>query len=230
MADNKVLVITGGSSGIGAETARHAVNVGWQVVIAGRRLEALQALSDELGGREKAYPVVCDVASWDDQQKLMQVAREHFGCIDAVFANAGIGGTPGGFSGADPLQWKDMLLTNVYGVGLTLRASLDDLRKNKGHVVLMSSAAGRLHLAGSMYGASKWAVTAIGHNLREELKGTGVRTTIIEPGVVDTPFFDESKPHGLKAEDIARSVVFALSQPDGVNLHEMTIYPTESAF
>ncbi|MET4693054.1 SDR family oxidoreductase [Endozoicomonas lisbonensis] len=230
MAASKVLIITGGSSGIGAETARHIVEAGWQVVIAGRRMEALKALSGELGGSEKAYPVVCDVTSWEDQQKLVSESLEHFGRIDAVFANAGIGGTPGGFSGADPLQWRDLLLTNVYGVGLTLRASLEEIKKRKGHVVIMSSAAGRLHLSGSMYGASKWAVTAIGYNLREELKDTGVRTTIIEPGVVDTPFFDEAKPHGLRAEDIARTVVFALSQPDGMNLHEMTIYPTSSAF
>lgn len=230
MAASKVLIITGGSSGIGAETARHAAEAGWQVVIAGRRIEALKALSSELGGNEKAYPVVCDVTSWENQQKLVSESLGQFGRIDAVFANAGIGGTPGGFSGADPQQWQDLLLTNVYGVGLTLRASLEEIKKRKGHVVIMSSAAGRRHLSGSMYGASKWAVTAIGYNLREELKDTGVRTTIIEPGVVDTPFFDEAKPHGLKAEDIARSVVFALSQPDGMNLHEMTIYPTSSAF
>ena len=228
MSDDKTLVITGASSGIGAETARHAVQAGWSVVIAGRRQNALEDLCVELGGSEKAHPVVCDVSSWDDQQKLVSEALQHFGKIDAVLANAGIGGTPGGFSGADPLQWKDMILTNVYGVALTLRASLEEIKKNKGHVVIMSSAAGRLHLSGSMYGATKWAASAIGYNLREELKGTGVRTTIIEPGVVDTPFFDDPKPDGLKAEDIARSVMFALSQPHGMNLHEMTVYPTSS--
>jgi NADP-dependent 3-hydroxy acid dehydrogenase YdfG len=77
-----------------------------------------------------------------------------------------------------------------------------------------------------MYGASKWAVTAIGYNLREELRGSGVRVTLIEPGMVDTPFFDEPKPDALRPEDVARTVMFALDQPDHVDLHELVVLPT----
>jgi NADP-dependent 3-hydroxy acid dehydrogenase YdfG len=77
-----------------------------------------------------------------------------------------------------------------------------------------------------MYSATKWAVTAIGYGLREELRGTGVRVTLIEPGTVDTPFFDSPKPEGLRAEDIARAVVYALGQPPGVDVHELMLLPT----
>jgi NADP-dependent 3-hydroxy acid dehydrogenase YdfG len=122
-----------------------------------------------------------------------------------------------------------MILTNVLGVGLTLRATLDALKTSKGHVLLTSSVAGRRTLAGSMYGASKWAVTAIGYNLREELRGSGVRVTLIEPGMVDTAFFDQPKPDALRPEDVAHTVMFALGQPDHVDLHELVVLPTPKA-
>ncbi len=92
-------------------------------------------------------------------------------------------------------------------------------------MVITGSIAGRRILAGSMYSASKWAVSAIGYGLREELRGTGVRVTLIEPGIVNTPFFDEPKPDGLKADDVARTVLFALSQPQNVDLHELMVLP-----
>ena len=118
------------------------------------------------------------------------------------------------------------VVVNVLGVAHTLQAALPAIRERRGHVVLTGSVAGRRTIAGSMYGASKWAVTAIGYNLREELRGSGVRVTLIEPGMVDTPFFDEAKPDALKPEDVARSVVFALQQPPHVDLHELTVLPT----
>jgi NADP-dependent 3-hydroxy acid dehydrogenase YdfG len=93
-------------------------------------------------------------------------------------------------------------------------------------VVLTGSVAGRRVLAGSMYSATKWAVSAIGYGLREELRGSSVRVTLIEPGMVDTPFFDAPKPDALRPEDVARSVVFALSQPPSVDLHELVVLPT----
>ncbi|MDX1607475.1 MAG: SDR family NAD(P)-dependent oxidoreductase, partial [Candidatus Competibacterales bacterium] len=152
-------------------------------------------------------------------------ALERYGQLDVVFANAGIGGRPGGFSGADPAVWKDMLLTNVYGVGLTLRASLEAIKQARGHVLLTGSVAGRVTLAGSMYSATKWAVSAIGYGLREELRGTGVRVTLIESGMVDTPFFDEPKPDALRPEDIARAVLYAVSQPPHVDVNEIMVRP-----
>lgn len=221
-----VFLITGASSGIGAATARAAAEAGYRLVLAARSEDKLARLTEELGGAERALAVRCDVSSWADQQALAARAVERFGRIDVVFANAGMGGSPGGFSGADPEQWRAMILTNVLGVGLTLRATLGALKESRGHVLITSSVAGRRTIAGSMYGASKWAVTAIGYNLREELRGSGIRVTLIEPGLVDTPFFEERKPDALQAEDIARAVMYAVAQPPSVDVHELTVLPT----
>lgn len=225
MTEERVLLITGASSGIGEATARAAARVGFRLVLAARRAERLTALVEEVGA-DRALAVRCDVTDWDDQQRMVARALERFGRLDAVFANAGVGGRPGGFRGADPQHWKTILLTNVYGVALTLRASLEALAATRGHVLITGSVAGRRTIAGSMYGASKWAVAGIGYNLREELRGSGIRVTLIEPGVVDTPFFDHPKPEGLRPADVARTVVFALQQPPGVDLHELVVLPT----
>lgn len=222
---DRVLFITGASSGIGAATARLAAEAGFRVALAARRREKLEDLAAELG-EDRALAVGCDVTDAADARRAVAAATERFGGLDAVFANAGTGGGPGGFSGADPESWKKLLLVNVLGVAHTLQAALPAIRERRGHVVLTGSVAGRRTIAGSMYGASKWAVTAIGYNLREELRGSGVRVTLIEPGMVDTPFFDEAKPDALKPEDVARSVVFALQQPPHVDLHELTVLPT----
>jgi NADP-dependent 3-hydroxy acid dehydrogenase YdfG len=119
-----------------------------------------------------------------------------------------------------------MVDVNILGLAHTLRATLAHVKAAQGHVLLTGSVAGRRVIAGSMYGATKWAVSAIGYNLREELRGTGVRVTLIEPGMVDTPFFDEAKPDALRPEDIARCVLYALDQPPGVDVHELVVLPT----
>ena len=221
-----VVLITGASSGIGAETARHAARAGHRVVLAARTREKLEGLVAELGGPERALAVPCDVTDLEQQQAMVRRALDAFGRIDAVFANAGRGGSPGGFSGADPAQWKDMILTNVYGVGLTVQATLPALKESRGHLLLMSSAAGRATIPGSMYSATKWAVTAIGYNVREELRGTGIRVTLIEPGMVDTPFFDQPPETAMKPEDIAGAVMYALAQPRHVDVNEILVRPT----
>ncbi|MCC7413177.1 MAG: SDR family oxidoreductase [Gammaproteobacteria bacterium] len=221
----RVLLITGASSGIGAATARAAAAAGFRLVLAARREAQLTPLCAEIGA-ERAIAVRCDVTSWDAQQQLVARALDRYGQLDAVFANAGIGGRPGGFRGADPEYWKTLLLTNVYGVALTLRASLAALQAARGHILITGSIAGRRSIAGSMYGVSKWALTGLGANLREELRGTGIRVTLIEPGMTDTPFFDTPKPEGLRPQDVARCVVFALQQPPGVDVHELTVLPT----
>ena len=223
--NDRVLLITGASSGIGAATARAAAEDGWRVALAARSEDALRGLADELGeGRAVAVPV--DVTDFASQEAMVARTLEAFGRIDAVFVNAGTGGEPGGFSGAPVESWKTMLDVNVYGAACTLRASLDALKRSEGHVVLTGSVAGRRTLAGSMYSATKWAVSAIGYGAREELRGTGVRVTLIEPGMVDTPFFDDPKPDALRPEDVARSVVYAIGQPATVDVHEIMILPT----
>ncbi|WP_163559287.1 SDR family oxidoreductase [Halomonas sp. NO4] len=222
---HRVLLITGASSGIGAATARAAAREGYQLVLAARSAARLESLARELGP-EHVLTVAADVTVMDDQQSMVEQALERFGRIDAVFANAGRGGSPGGFSSADHEAWRDMILTNVYGVGLTLQATLPALRHSHGHVLLTGSAAGRATIPGSMYSATKWAVTGIGYNLREELRGSGIRVTLIEPGMVDTPFFDEAPEHALEDRDIANAVLYALGQPAHVDVNEILVRPT----
>lgn len=220
-----VLLITGASSGIGAATARAASREGYKLVLAARSKDKLNALAQELGP-ENVLACELDVANFEQQQAMVEHALETFGRLDAIFANAGRGGSPGGFSSADHDAWREMILTNIYGVGLTIQACLPALKRSKGHVLLTGSAAGRTTIPGSMYSATKWAVTGIGYNLREELRGTGMRVTLIEPGMVDTPFFDEPPKHALEDRDIANAVVYALSQPAHVDINEILIRPT----
>ena len=220
----KVLLITGASSGIGAETARHAVEAGYSVVLAARSLGKLEALVAELGS-ERALAVTCDVKEWADLERAVASALERFGRLDAVFANAGFGGARG-FEASDPETWREMVLTNVYGAALTIRAALPALRASRGHLLLTGSVAGRVALEGSLYSATKWAVTGMAESLRKEVLGTGIRVTLFEPGMVDTPFFDEPPTDALQPADIARAVIYALGQPAHVNVNEILIRPT----
>ncbi len=225
MASDKVFLITGASSGIGAETARLASAAGYRLVLAARSTDKLEALVEELGGTDKAIAVGCDVTEWDQVQALAAAAKEAFGSIDVVFANAGFGASRG-FRNESPEHWKSMVLTNVYGCALTIRATIDDIEANKGHFLLTSSIAGRRALSGSLYSSTKWAVTGMGESLRQELNGTGARVTLIEPGMVDTPFFDNGAgPGALQAVDIANAVMYAVSQPPHVDVNELLVRP-----
>jgi NADP-dependent 3-hydroxy acid dehydrogenase YdfG len=223
-ATDKVLAITGASTGIGAATARHAAAAGWRLVLAARSQEKLEQLAGELGGSERAIAVRCDVTEWEEQQALAETALSSFGRIDAVFANAGFGG-PRGFLSDTPEHWREMVLTNVYGVALTLRATIPALKDTRGHLLLTSSVAGRRALPGSFYSCTKHAVTAMGEAARQDLNGTGVRVTLIEPGMVDTPFFDNKPSDALHDDDIARAVMYALAQPPHVDVNEILIRP-----
>jgi NADP-dependent 3-hydroxy acid dehydrogenase YdfG len=219
-----VFLITGASSGIGAATARHAAREGYRVVLAARSEDKIAALATELGS-DRALGVRCDVTDWEDQQRMVSAAVEQFGRLDVVFANAGFG-APRGFLESTVEHWRAMVLTNVYGAALTIRATLPAVRETRGHVLLTGSVAGRRALPGSLYSATKWAVTAIGEGLRLEVDGSGVRVTLIEPGMVDTPFFDDRPQGALEADDVARAVMFAVSQPPHVDVNEILIRPT----
>jgi NADP-dependent 3-hydroxy acid dehydrogenase YdfG len=226
MADDPVLLITGASTGIGAATARQAAEAGFRLVLSARSEDKLSALAEELGGDERAIAVRCDVTEWSDQGALVRRALDTFGRIDVTFANAGFGG-PRGFKEGTPEEWRSMVLTNVYGAALTIRATYDALAESKGHLILTSSIAGRRALQGSLYSATKFAVTAMGEAARLDFNDTGVRVTLIEPGMVDTPFFDEPPPiRALEADDIARAVMFAIAQPPHVDVNEIMIRPT----
>jgi NADP-dependent 3-hydroxy acid dehydrogenase YdfG len=218
----KVFLITGASTGIGAATARQAAEAGYKVVLAARSEDKLQALASEIGG----LAVRCDVTEWSDQDALVKRALDEFGQIDVVFANAGFGAKRG-FLEETPEFWKSMVLTNVYGCALTIRATMPALKESKGHLLLTSSVAGRRSLPGSLYSASKHAVTAMGEAARLEYNDSGVRVTLIEPGAVDTPFFDSPlKIRALDADDVARTVMFVVSQPPHVDINEILIRPT----
>ena len=231
MADQPVLLITGASSGIGEATARHAAREGYRVVLGARREDALRRIASELGGDERALAQRCDVSDWADVEGLAEAAVEHFGRLDAVFANAGFGARRG-FLESSPEHWKAMLDTNVLGVALTIRATLPHvLATERGHYVITGSVAGRRVLPGSLYSASKWAAGAIAEALRQELRqmhdNTRVRVTLIAPGMVDTPFFDQRPGSAaLAADDVARAVVYALTQPAHVDLNELLVRPT----
>jgi NADP-dependent 3-hydroxy acid dehydrogenase YdfG len=221
-----VFLITGASSGIGAATARLAADAGHRLVLAARRAELLAELQEELGGEERALAIRCDVTDFSEQEAMVTRALEHFGRLDVVFANAGFGAARG-FEKESPEHWRAMVLTNVYGVALTIRATLPAVKGSRGHFLLTGSVAGRRALPGSLYSATKWAVTAIGEALRQELNGTGVRVTLVEPGMVDTPFFSQRPESGaLEADDVARAVLFAVSQPPHVDVNEILIRPS----
>jgi NADP-dependent 3-hydroxy acid dehydrogenase YdfG len=225
---DRVFLITGASSGIGAATARHAHADGWRVVLAARSLQRLQPLAEELGGPERALAVRCDVTDWEQQQLMVETTLATFGRIDVAFANAGFGG-PRGFLEDTPEHWRAMVLTNVYGAALTLRATIPALKDSRGHLLLTSSVAGRRVLPGSMYSCTKHAVTAMGEAARQDLHGTGVRVTLIEPGMTDTPFFDNRPTDALEDDDIAHAVLYAVSQPPHVNVNEILVRPTAQA-
>ena len=226
-ADDRVFLITGASSGIGAATARAAAAAGYRTVLAARSKDRLDALADELGGPSRALAVRCDVTSEDDQGAMVRAALDSFGRIDVALANAGGGSSGGGTAKGDVGEWRRMIETNVFGAILTARVVVEEIRARRGHIVLLGSAAGRRPIPGSVYGATKWAITGYGYNLREELKGSGARATLIEPGMVDTPFFDSPKPDAMKAEDIAAAILFAVSLPARVNVNEIWLTPTE---
>jgi NADP-dependent 3-hydroxy acid dehydrogenase YdfG len=219
------MLITGASSGIGAATARAAAADGYRLVLAARSEDKLSALAEELGGGDRALARRCDVAIWDDQESLVAAALEAFGQVDVVFANAGFGAKRG-FLEESPEQWHAMVTTNVLGAAYTIRAALPHFReRNAGHFLLTSSVAGRRALPGSLYSATKWAVCGMGEALRQELAETRIKTTLIEPGMVDTPFFDSEVSGALVAEDIARTVMFVLSQPPHVDVNEVLVRP-----
>ena len=230
MPSDRVVLITGASSGIGAATARAAVAAGHRVVIAARSLDRLEELAAELGGPERALAVECDVTEWPQQQALVQRAVEAFGGIDVAFANAGFGATRG-FLSESPEHWRAMVLTNVYGAALTVRACIEQLRTRHGHLLLMGSVAGRKVAPGSLYSATKWAVTAMSEAVRQDLEGSGVRVTLISPGTVETAFYDE--PVGgeqLTADDVARAIMFAIEQPPHIDVNEIMMRPTVQGF
>jgi NADP-dependent 3-hydroxy acid dehydrogenase YdfG len=228
MSDDRVFLITGASSGIGAATARAASQAGHRLVLAARSTDRLEALAAELGGSERAIAVACDVTDYRSQEAMVATALEAFGGLDIVFANAGFGGARGlGADSSDsPERWREMVATNLLGAAYTIRASLAAITASRGHFLITGSVVGRKVVPGSFYSATKWGVTGLAEALRLQMNTTGVRVTLVEPGITDTPFFDEKPPVALHPEDLARAVMYAVSQPPHVDVNELLVRPT----
>ncbi|MFZ3580832.1 SDR family oxidoreductase [Loktanella sp. DJP18] len=222
MAD-KTLFITGASSGIGEATARKAVASGWNVGLFARSQDKLDAIVGDLGDKALALPG--DATSFDDQVRALKTLADTFGSVNAAFANAGRGTSQGGAEGGDVDDWQGMIDLNVMGLLKTAKAALPHLKPNQGHMVLTGSAAGRRHIAGSVYGATKWFVHGFAGNLAEEMKEWGGRCTVIAPGMVNTAFFDEPKPDKLQPDDVAEAVMLALNAAPTSDVREVFLMP-----
>lgn len=224
-----VFLITGASQGIGAATARAAAAAGYRVVLAARSAGPLAGLAAELGGPPRAVPVSCDISDWAQLEDLVATVRRSLGRLDVALANAasvldtsflGRGGRP-------PAEWAGMVQTNVLGTALTARAVLPLLAETRGHLLLTGSVAGRVLRPGSLYSATKWAVSALAAGIRAECVGTGVRVTLIQPGLTGTGPVSPGRAGDpkLAPEDVARAVLYAVSQPAGVDVSEIVIRP-----
>ncbi|MFT6445178.1 NADP-dependent 3-hydroxy acid dehydrogenase YdfG [Sulfitobacter pontiacus] len=221
----KTLFITGASSGIGAATARAAAKAGWNVGLFARSEDKLKDLAREIG--DQALVLAGDATQYDDQEQAMSRLAQKFGQIDAVFANAGRGTSPGGTEKGDPDDWKSMIDLNVTGALYTAHAAMPYLRKTTGQYVVTGSAAGRRHIKGSIYGATKFFIHGFAGNLADEMAEWGGRCMVVSPGMVDTAFFDEAKPDKLKPEDVASAVMHALEAPAHAAVREIHLMPVD---
>src|ERR1022692_94601 len=226
-----VFLITGGGGGIGSATACLAAEAGFALVLAGRSKETLEDVRRGLPTPTQILTVACDVAEWSQMRDLVAAAESTFGRLDVAFANAGVSPDTSflGTNGAEPEEWREAVLTNVLGPALTARAALPALVRAGGHLVLTGSVAGRGVRIGSLYSATKWAVTALSQSIRAECAGSGVRVTLIQPGLVNTEpsMAKEERRHDPKLEpsDIARAVLFAVGEPRHVDVSEIVIRP-----
>lgn len=228
MTDSPVALITGGGSGIGAAVARQLLDAGGRVAVTGRGEARLRGFAEELGEPEGLLTIVGNTAEYGDVQAAVDTTLKAFGRLDTVVANAGFA-THDTVAEGDPAGWTEMVLTNVLGPALLIRASIDALKETRGRIVLVGSVAGFVHGPGNIYGATKWAVTGLAENTRRQVTEWGVGVTLIAPGRVETPFWDSygSLPPGhlLTADQIADSVVWAVRQPDGVDVNTVVVRP-----
>ena len=239
----RVALITGASSGIGEATAAALAAAGAAVAVGARRADRLDALSSRLGADgAPALPLDLDVTAKQPCADAVRRTREKLGGLDILVNNAGVM-LLGTIVGADPEDWRRMISTNVLGVLYMTAAAIDGMvEQGSGDVVTMSSVAGRTARKGAgVYNASKWAVNAFSESLRQEVTGRGVRVSLIEPGAVTTELTEHitqadaraaadrmyTSMRALHAEDVARAVVYVVSQPPHVAVNEVLVRPTD---
>ncbi|MBH0047520.1 SDR family oxidoreductase [Pseudoalteromonas sp. NZS11_1] len=225
MAKEKIVLITGASSGIGEATAKTLVNNGHKVILTARREDKLTELVESLGSNN-ALSVAADATDFTALESVVTKGIEKFGRLDVAFANAGMGVSTAGTEKGDPDEWSTMIDINIKALLWTAKLTLPHLRQNKGHFILTSSAAGRKPLGGSIYGATKWFAYGFGQNLAEEMSDWNGRCTTIAPGMVNTPFFDEAKPDKLDPQDVADAVLFAIEANQRNSVREIYLMPT----
>jgi NADP-dependent 3-hydroxy acid dehydrogenase YdfG len=239
----KVVVITGASSGLGEATARRLAGEGASVVLGARRADRLKTLVDELAGKGgRAAALATDVSKLQEVQRLVDHAVAAFGRVDVMLNNAGL-------MPLSPLErlkvdeWDRMIDVNIKGVLYGIAAALPQMKtQNSGHFINVSSVAGHLVRPGmTVYSATKYAVRVISEGLRQEVKPYNIRTTVISPGAVATELpntiTDPETAQGmsraydaaLPAETFADMVVFAMSQPEEVDVNEILFRPTRQA-
>ncbi|EAW26269.1 putative oxidoreductase, NAD(P)-binding domain [Alteromonadales bacterium TW-7] len=225
MAKEKVVLITGASSGIGEASAKTLVNNGHKVILTARSEDKLAELVESLG-EDNALSVPADATDFTELENVVTKGLKKFGRLDAAFANAGMGVSTAGTEKGDPDEWSTMIDINIKALLWTAKATLPHLRQNKGHFILTSSAAGRKPIKGSIYGATKWFAYGFGQNLAEEMSEWNGRCTTIAPGMVNTPFFDEAKPDKLDPQDVADAVLFAIEANQRNSVREIYLMPT----
>jgi NADP-dependent 3-hydroxy acid dehydrogenase YdfG len=228
--DGPVTLITGGASGIGYATTRRLLAAGHRVVVTGRDETRLARLADDVDAGKALLTVAGDATAYGSVSAAVEAAVTQFGRLDNVVANAGFS-THDTLADGDPDQWREMVLVNVLGPALLVKAALPALRESHGRIVLVGSVAGFKHTPGNMYSVTKWAVTALAENTRMLVTKDGVGVTLIAPGRVDTPFWDGREGGApppvalLTAEQIADAITWALGQPPGVDVNALVVRP-----
>lgn len=233
----KIVVITGASSGLGAETARHLAKAGAKLVLGARRLDRLEAMAAEIG-EENCAARATDVRYHSQVKALVDLAVQLHGRVDVVINNAGVGGGTG-LSKLDIAQWDNMVDVNIKGVLHGIAAALPHMQKQQsGHIINIASVAGHMVSARlAVYAATKHAVRALSEGLRQDVKPYNIRTTIISPGYIATEILDhvsadmaeeveKVRKFALPASSFARAVMFAISQPEEVDVNEIIFRPT----
>ena len=230
----KVIIITGASSGIGAATARALAPLGCNLVLAARSAERLNALATELGANTLAVPT--DVTVGAEVVQMVEKSVAHFGRIDVLFANAGIY-IPGQVAEGDPEAWANLMRVNVDGVFRCVHAVLPYLLAQKsGDILVTSSISGFIDIPWEpIYSASKHAIQGFVHTLRRQVAASGVRVGAIAPGrtanelwgvnskeEIDQRVADHSS---LRSEDVAEAVIFMLSRPPHVTIRDLVMLP-----
>jgi NADP-dependent 3-hydroxy acid dehydrogenase YdfG len=238
---DKVIVITGASSGLGEATARHLTAEGGKVALGARRLDRLQDLANDINRRGgKALAVVTDVTQRDQLERLVDAAVKAYGRLDVIINNAGL--MPQSLLEHLKVdEWDRMIDVNIKGVLYGIAAALPHMQRQKsGHIINVSSVAGHKVGPGSaVYAATKHAVRALSEGLRQEVKPYNIRTTVISPGAVATELPDTITDAAvaeriknfyaqvaIPADSFGRAVAFAISQPEDVDINEILFRPT----